>query len=210
MNKTRIEWCDYTWNPVKGYCPNNCSYCYAHRMYDRFGWDKRLRLDIKELSAPKTIQWPSDIFVGSMIDLYHPDIDTYWVADIIKYSQFTPQHTFITLTKCPEGYALYDFPKNWRLGTTIEHNGLEDRITELCLFTSVEHKIFVSFEPLLSDMKDTSFEIVDWVIIGGLTPKPVHENRWIDDIVKRADAKGIPVFIKDNAHYPEVRRDFPA
>jgi DNA repair photolyase len=28
MNKTQIEWCNYTWNPITG-CLHNCSYCYA-------------------------------------------------------------------------------------------------------------------------------------------------------------------------------------
>lgn len=29
MNKTKIEWTDITLNPIKGYCPMNCSYCYG-------------------------------------------------------------------------------------------------------------------------------------------------------------------------------------
>ncbi len=35
MNKTRIEWCDYTWNPLTG-CLHGCPYCYARRMARRF------------------------------------------------------------------------------------------------------------------------------------------------------------------------------
>lgn len=36
MNKTKIEWCDYTWNPVTG-CLHGCKYCYARRIAERFG-----------------------------------------------------------------------------------------------------------------------------------------------------------------------------
>lgn len=36
MNKTKIEWCDYTWNPVTG-CLHECEYCYARRIARRFG-----------------------------------------------------------------------------------------------------------------------------------------------------------------------------
>lgn len=36
MNKTNIEWCDCTWNPVTG-CYHDCSYCYARRIANRFG-----------------------------------------------------------------------------------------------------------------------------------------------------------------------------
>ena len=35
MNKTKIEWCDYTWNPVTG-CKHGCPYCYAERIAKRF------------------------------------------------------------------------------------------------------------------------------------------------------------------------------
>ena len=47
MNKTKIEWCDYTLNPVKGLCPVGCSYCYARRLYRRFGWNPKIRLDTR-------------------------------------------------------------------------------------------------------------------------------------------------------------------
>jgi protein gp37 len=35
MNKSKIEWCDYTWNPVTG-CLHACEYCYARRIANRF------------------------------------------------------------------------------------------------------------------------------------------------------------------------------
>lgn len=35
MNRSRIEWCDHTWNPVTG-CLHNCPYCYAKTMMVRF------------------------------------------------------------------------------------------------------------------------------------------------------------------------------
>jgi len=30
MNKTPIEWCDMSWNPVTG-CLHGCEYCYARK-----------------------------------------------------------------------------------------------------------------------------------------------------------------------------------
>ncbi|MCL1789882.1 MAG: phage Gp37/Gp68 family protein [Peptococcaceae bacterium] len=36
MNKTAIEYVDYTWNPVTG-CLNGCEYCYARRIANRCG-----------------------------------------------------------------------------------------------------------------------------------------------------------------------------
>lgn len=35
MEKTKIEWCDSTYNPVTG-CYHNCSYCYARRIATRY------------------------------------------------------------------------------------------------------------------------------------------------------------------------------
>ena len=45
MQKSKIEWCDMTWNPITG-CRHGCEYCYARRMTARFSgrWDEeRLR-----------------------------------------------------------------------------------------------------------------------------------------------------------------------
>ena len=36
MKKTKIDWCDSTWNPVTG-CLHGCEYCYARRIAERFG-----------------------------------------------------------------------------------------------------------------------------------------------------------------------------
>lgn len=35
-SKTKIDWCDATWNPVTG-CLHGCKYCYARRIAERFG-----------------------------------------------------------------------------------------------------------------------------------------------------------------------------
>jgi len=36
MEKTKIDWCDSTWNPVTG-CLHKCEYCYARGISNRFG-----------------------------------------------------------------------------------------------------------------------------------------------------------------------------
>ncbi len=42
MNKTKIDWTDYSWNPITG-CRNNCEYCYARKIATRFGghWNEK-------------------------------------------------------------------------------------------------------------------------------------------------------------------------
>ncbi|MCD8208274.1 MAG: phage Gp37/Gp68 family protein [Bacteroidales bacterium] len=41
MNRSAIDWCDYTWNPVTG-CRHDCEYCYARKMTRRFSGEVRL------------------------------------------------------------------------------------------------------------------------------------------------------------------------
>lgn len=40
MNKSKIDWCDFTWNPVTG-CTRGCPYCYAAKQAHRFCGDTR-------------------------------------------------------------------------------------------------------------------------------------------------------------------------
>lgn len=48
MNKSAIDWCDFTWNPVTG-CPKGCHYCYARRQARRFCGDVRLNLASEQI-----------------------------------------------------------------------------------------------------------------------------------------------------------------
>lgn len=49
MEKSKIEWCDYTYNPVTG-CLHNCPYCYAEKMSRRFCGDIRHNKAIADFS----------------------------------------------------------------------------------------------------------------------------------------------------------------
>lgn len=43
MDKTKIDWCDSTWNPITG-CYHKCAYCYARGITNRFASRKGCRL----------------------------------------------------------------------------------------------------------------------------------------------------------------------
>ena len=218
MQKTKIEWVKnpdgsqgYTWNPIKGYCPHDCPYCYAHRLYNRFGWDKTLRFDFPELYRLDTIKEPSRIFVGSMIDIYHDSIVERWTRTIIVISRDYPQHTFITLTKFPENLCEFNFPENWWIGITVDGTTNIEYRLHLADYFMGKNKRFISFEPILNaSVTQIGIKYMDWIIIGGKFPGPVHKKEWIDDIIRRADDFGIPIFIKDNANYSIERKEFPA
>lgn len=49
MNKSGIDWCDFTWNPVTG-CTRGCQYCYAAKQARRFCGDVRLNLTSPQIT----------------------------------------------------------------------------------------------------------------------------------------------------------------
>ncbi len=50
MNKSKIDWCDFTWNPVTG-CRRRCEYCYAKQQAQRFAGDQRINVTDPQLHA---------------------------------------------------------------------------------------------------------------------------------------------------------------
>lgn len=49
--KTKIDWCDSSWNPITG-CLHGCAYCYADRMARRFGCHMKPETDFPVLDYP--------------------------------------------------------------------------------------------------------------------------------------------------------------
>ena len=54
MNKSKIDWCDFSWNPVTG-CGHGCAYCYARNLARRFSGDMRISIkdpQVKNVEGP--------------------------------------------------------------------------------------------------------------------------------------------------------------
>ncbi len=222
MHKTKIEWTDYTWNPIKGICPVGCWYCYARKMYKRFGWNPEVRLDgelfgscqdafapnIKIYEMLDRIKPGSKIFICSTCELFHPKIHKEWRDAIFQAIKENPQYTFQILTKFPQNIDR-PMPDNVWLGVTVTK---EDELDRLMYLSSVQAKNrnkakirFVSFEPLLEHIQwggyRVEFSSLDWIIVGQLTghgklyePFPF----WISQIKIYAGHYGIPLFMKNN------------
>lgn len=231
MNKSKIEWCDYSVNPVKGLCPMACSYCYARRMYKRFKWNPDVRMEpdwMEEL--PKK---PSRVFVGSTMELFGDWVEEWMWDSIWGYVNDYPQHTFIFLTKQPQNLIKWSpFPDNCHIGISAV-----DKLHFLAAchyLADIKSKVkFLSFEPFLESV-ESSNPIgkhlmnggINWVIIGRQTPLSAKTMPHITDIQRiifAANEIPIPVFLKNNLsgflpfqQYPDswkevykLRQEFP-
>jgi len=236
MQKTRIEWCDYSINPVKGLCPMACSYCYARRMYKRFKWNPEVRYDETLLTYEHKPQFPdgSVVFVGSTMELFGHWIDPKWLSDVFHdcWSRY-PKVTFIFLTKQPQELKKWSpFPRNCWVGCSATNS--EQAIRAMTELDFVDASVkFLSMEPLLSSDGYTkweyiSFKKINWLIIGQQTPinaKTLPRIKDIQHILQGADNAGVSVFLKSNLrgflpfrqHYKvdyhdkcySLRQDFP-
>jgi len=217
MNKTSVDWCNYSWNVIRGLCPMSCGYCYARRIYQRFKLDSKISFNEKELCAPFKLKKPSRIFVGSTMEMYHPEIPCEWISRIIDITYEASQHTYITLTKIPSALKGIEFPEWWWIGTSIV-NGESSRIDSLKRIETGGIK-FISFEPLLTDVSSYSLEGIDWIIIGTLNcnGRPVSggtKREWIEGLIRSAKERyHVPVYIKKEAYmlYPDlpILKEFP-
>lgn len=211
MNKTKIEWTDYTWNPVTG-CKHGCEYCYARRISQRFKRSFEPQLHPTRLSEPYRLKKPSMIFTVSMGDLMGGWVPEQWNRGVIEVMEECPEHIFQILTKNPIRYQYFNFPKNAWLGATIDRRN-EQRMDDLNRVVEHEGVKFFSFEPLLEDVGDIYDYIgdIDWIIIGrqtgagGVRP----DAKWVYNILSQADNEGIPVFIKDNVEWGMQIQEFP-
>lgn len=169
MNKTRIEWTDYTWNPVTG-CwgpggtaekPNRCPYCYAVGVAERFyvtpgdmvsqGDPFAPTFHPERLDQPSKVKKPSRIFVGSMTDLFGDWVPSQWILTVLEVADKNPHHVFQFLTKNPKRLSQWNgyWPPNCWVGTTVTNQfDADERLPELLKVDAAVR--FVSHEPLLS------------------------------------------------------------
>jgi protein gp37 len=102
--KSEIEWTDATWNPVTG-CTKvglGCDNFYAERFAERWrgisghpyeqGFD--LRLWPSRLDQPLRWKKPRMIFVNSMSDLFHKNIDRGFIDQVFHTMESADWHVF--------------------------------------------------------------------------------------------------------------------
>ncbi|NLW90023.1 MAG: phage Gp37/Gp68 family protein [Syntrophomonadaceae bacterium] len=120
---TKIEWATDSWNPITGCTPvsEGCQNCYAKRMSKRLagrcGYDRdnpfNVTRHLDKMDEPLHWRKPRRVFVCSMGDLFHPDVEDWMLDEIFgvilgcRIFNNTPDHVFMVLTKRPgrmQGY----------------------------------------------------------------------------------------------------------
>lgn len=115
--KSKIEWTERTWNPIRG-CSKisaGCEHCYAMHVAARFSgggrpydglakrdpvnWTGDVRLIEDALYEPLRRRKPTMYFVNSMSDLFHEKVPDDWIDTIFAVMAMAPRHTFQILTK---------------------------------------------------------------------------------------------------------------
>lgn len=160
MAKTKIEWCDETWNPTVG-CKKvsaGCAGCYAEKMAKRLAAMGQVKYQkvVTEISAngrwtghvlclpdrldiPLRWRKPRRVFVDSMSDLFHEDVPFDFILRVWLTMAKT-SHTHIILTKRPE--RMHRFVTEWLPGAwglaTMSMRLLETPIQNIQLGVSVE------------------------------------------------------------------------
>lgn len=130
MNKTKIDWCESSFNPISG-CYHNCQYCYARGISTRFSGKLETTEKIVELDERiygedgRALAYPygfkptfhkyrlneyvnkqrgRSIFVCSMADLFGDWIPNDWIKQIFDTCRLAKQHNYLFLTKNPKRY----------------------------------------------------------------------------------------------------------
>jgi protein gp37 len=208
--KSKIEWTEVTWNPVTG-CTKiskGCKNCYAAKMAVRLkamgkpkyadGFEVRIHEEC--LGEPLKSKKPSLIFVNSMSDLFHEEVPLEFIKQVFVTMNSAPWHTFQVLTKRADRLAELAAQLNWTsniwVGVSVEGNEYKRRID--CLREIPAAIKFISFEPLIDEVRDINLRGIDWAIVGGESGPGARkmEPEWVLAIKEECEAQDVLFYFK--------------
>lgn len=214
-DRTKIEWCSATWNPVRG-CTKispGCKHCYAETFAERFrgvkghpyeqGFD--LRLVPEKLPEPFNWRSPKLVFVNSMSDLFQVGVPDGYIEAVARVMVSANWHTFQVLTKRSD--RLRDLLKT-RLRFAAEQPHIwwgvsaEDKeygVPRIGQLQEAPAKVrFLSIEPLLEDLGEIDLGGIHWAIVGGESgpgARPLKKE-WVISIRNQCRQAEVPFFFK--------------
>ena len=152
------------------------------------------------VEEPLSWKKPARIFVCSMSDLFHPDVQTDFIRRVYEAMGEAPWHTFQLLTKRSDRLSQLDQQLPWKehiwAGVSVENGNYLDRIDHLRQTSA--HIKFLSLEPLLGPLPNLDLDGIDWVIVGGESgPKARRmQGVWVMDIRDQCIQASVPFFFK--------------
>jgi len=194
----------HTWNPIKGKCSHDCSYCYM-----KVWKQKPLHLVEKELNDD--LGSGNFIFVGSSTDMFAEDVPKEWIIKTLEHCS-KHDNRYLFQTKNPKRFEEFvgGYPFNSVLGTTLESNRSHIEISkapdigERISYMNWDN-VMITIEPIMDfDLKPFVMMIKrikpKWVNIGADSkghklPEPSKEK--VDALIKEL-RKFTEVKIKPN------------
>ncbi len=207
MNRTKIEYLDFTWNPTVGCSGLDCAVrqnCWAKKQAKRKKhvcqdcYDFKPHYHWERIRQPLKVKKPSRIGVGFMGDMYDSGFGISMLQQIFSVMEEASQHTFLSLTKQSANMKVFltnwqTVPENVWIGVSVNREQDLYRIEDL---KEIDAPVkFVSFEPLYEDLSDADLSGIDWVVIGAQTrPTKYPSYDWVLSLLQ----KKIPVWLKNN------------
>lgn len=111
----------HTWNPIRGRCEHDCTYCYIKKMYNGKLFEKPCRLVESELKTD--LGKGNFIFVGSSTDMFGEWVNNNWIQRVMWHcKKFNNKYLFQSKNVSKLFQFRYQYPKDSVLATTIESN----------------------------------------------------------------------------------------
>jgi protein gp37 len=234
-----IEWCDYTWNPVRG-CKHGCRWimpdgtvaeCYAETIAERVAqkayehgfehhyWNPHV------LNEPLKLKTHARIFLDSMSDLMGHWVPTQEVDQVLDICRTAHWHTFQLLTKNAPRLKEFMFPPNVWVGVSAPPSIMFGRKLSFAQQKRMVQRQFdildnvdvpvrwMSIEPLSFDIAPLlEGRNLQWAVIGAATngrQTYQPEPEWVQNVLDVLDAQDTQVFFKGNLEWNPWREGFP-
>lgn len=143
VNRSKIEWCDYTWNPITG-CQHNCPYCYARKMTARFAGNIRLnKMAKKDYFLVPAANGSEDLYVldaPMLNETGHPLVYPFGFAPTLH------RYRMNTLNKLKMGNNIFVGAMADMFGAWVPQQWIEEIFIE-CLKWSQHNYIFLTKNP---------------------------------------------------------------
>lgn len=153
----------YTWNPIKGKCLHDCSYCYMKQMNPNANPPR-----LAEYELTTDLESGSSIFIGSSTDMFADNIPSEWITRVLDYcyqknNDAEKQNAFLLQSKNPKRlleFINHPVMKRVVFCTTIETNRyypgimnnapkIEERVEAMEEIARQGYSTMVTAEPLM-------------------------------------------------------------